>query len=77
MRVCAISAATSAGVMNLVQMSRSLRAFLSNCGMARSVRGKIGGVNSAFAWFAVHLIRPPATFSPSDAEKELFCGTIS
>jgi len=24
-----------------------------------------------------HLIRPPATFSPSDAEKELFCGTIS
>ncbi|HEY5042464.1 MAG TPA: hypothetical protein VIK53_10720 [Verrucomicrobiae bacterium] len=25
-----------------------------------------------FAYFAVHLIRPPATFSPSDAEKELF-----
>jgi hypothetical protein len=24
-----------------------------------------------------HLIRPAATFSPSDAEKELFCGTIS
>ena len=24
------------------------------------------------AWFAVHLIRPAATFSPSDAEKELF-----
>jgi hypothetical protein len=35
---------------------------------------------SAFAflaWFAVHLIRPAATFSPSDAEKELFCGTFS
>ncbi len=25
-----------------------------------------------FAWFAVYLIRPAATFSPSDAEKELF-----
>ena len=24
-----------------------------------------------------HLIRPAATFSPSDAEKELFCGTFS
>jgi hypothetical protein len=23
-----------------------------------------------FVWFAVHLIRPAATFSPSDAEKE-------
>src|SRR5476651_591032 len=42
---------------------------------------------ASFAWFAVHLIRPPATFSPSDppssdfgamnAEKELFCRTIS
>src|SRR5674476_127808 len=45
-----------------------------------SLRGKFISVNSAFAclaWFAVHLIRPPATFSPSDAEKELFCGTIS
>jgi hypothetical protein len=26
------------------------------------------------AWFAVHLIRPPATFSPSDAEKEYPAG---
>jgi hypothetical protein len=35
---------------------------------------------NTFAWFvyfAVHLIWPPATFSPSDAEKELFCGTFS
>jgi hypothetical protein len=45
-----------------------------------SMREKFGSVNSAFAyfaWFAVHLIRPAATFSPSDAEKELFCGTFS
>jgi hypothetical protein len=30
-----------------------------------------------FAYFAVHLIRPAATFSRSDAEKGLFCGTFS
>jgi hypothetical protein len=32
---------------------------------------------ACLVWFAIHLIRPPATFSPSDAEKELFCGTFS
>ena len=32
---------------------------------------------ASFAWFAFHLIRPAATFSPSDAEKKLFCGTFS
>ena len=41
------------------------------------------GATELFAWFAVRLIRPAASrtsarhFSPSDAEKELFCGTIS
>jgi hypothetical protein len=48
---------------------------MSHISNAASVRGKFISVNSAFAclaWFAVHLIRPPATFSPSDAEKELF-----
>jgi hypothetical protein len=37
------------------------------------VRGEFVRVNSALAclaWFAVHLIRPLATFPPSDAEKE-------
>src|SRR5277367_500646 len=53
---------------------------VASFGMANDIARENLRRQSAFAylaWFAVHLIRPPATFSPSDAEKELFCGTFS